>query len=380
MDGVPMKLSRRYEPLNFDEEDITLPDMKTVEEFIQDFTYEFNAELCSLEIAEKRSKEICEEAEKVRKRQLEEMERRKQQQDEDKKKKLDPQPSLQKGDEDSTSKQKQLPPSIPHQSSLPTPMPSVSVSTLPPVPVICGPHPMAGHPIHQLPQLSHPIDYRFPLPPGPVSISHTTPTPIPSSQTMPSISHHPLVNGQDSVTPRFPPGINNPLTNSFATQSTAYSTANSIESLPNGSTSRHSPTSVTTETPPQTSTPPPTCVVSSAANKPDVSTANLKKINTKEFEIVGSSPFDDALLRSIDDKQELNSVFESAYQTNRIPNNHVNNFNQGMYSSSAPTNSVNSSGHHHLNHQHIQHPHQPSSASSQTPSSLSFFINSHPKS
>lgn len=63
----------------------------------------------------------------------------------------------------------------------------------------------------------------------------------------------------------------------------------------------------------------------------------LKQINTKEFEdVVGSSPFDDALLKSIDDKQELNSVFANVSNNSSHPQNHYhgpnhhspyNNFN-----------------------------------------------------
>jgi hypothetical protein len=40
---------------------------------------------------------------------------------------------------------------------------------------------------------------------------------------------------------------------------------------------------------------------------------------------VGSSPFDDALLRSIDDRQELNSVFANV--VHQPPNHSINNTN-----------------------------------------------------
>lgn len=43
-------------------------------------------------------------------------------------------------------------------------------------------------------------------------------------------------------------------------------------------------------------------------------------INPADFENTTASPFDDALLRSIDDKQELTSVFQQAYLTQTFPN------------------------------------------------------------
>jgi hypothetical protein len=47
-------------------------------------------------------------------------------------------------------------------------------------------------------------------------------------------------------------------------------------------------------------------------------------INPADFETTTTSPFDDALLRSIDDRQELSSVFQQAYMTptsSTFPNN-----------------------------------------------------------
>lgn len=67
-------------------------------------------------------------------------------------------------------------------------------------------------------------------------------------------------------------------------------------------------------------------------------TLRLKPINTKEFEdVVGSSPFDDALLRSIDDKQELNSVFANVHPPpNNNPSNNFNGPNHSAYNNFNP--------------------------------------------
>ena len=63
----------------------------------------------------------------------------------------------------------------------------------------------------------------------------------------------------------------------------------------------------------------------------------LKPINTKEFEdFVGSSPFDDALLRSIDDKQELNSVFANVQQPNNNSPHSFNGPNHSAYNNFNP--------------------------------------------
>lgn len=69
----------------------------------------------------------------------------------------------------------------------------------------------------------------------------------------------------------------------------------------------------------------------------------LKPINTKEFEdVVGSSPFDDALLRSIDDRQELNSVFANVLHHPAPqpppphPNNHFNGPHHSPYNTFNP--------------------------------------------
>lgn len=57
--------------------------------------------------------------------------------------------------------------------------------------------------------------------------------------------------------------------------------------------------------------------VNGSGQQAEAQVPRLRPINTKEFEeFVGSSPFDDALLKSIDDKQELNSVFANVQPLN----------------------------------------------------------------
>lgn len=82
---------------------------------------------------------------------------------------------------------------------------------------------------------------------------------------------------------------------------------------------------------------------SSHCSTTQVTSAAVRPINTKDFDpVAGSSPFDDALLKSIDEKQELNSVFANVYHNNSSTssnhmNHNTNNMTSGATSHSHPS-------------------------------------------
>ena len=232
------------------------------------YAYEFNAELCALEIADRRDREICEEAEKVRQRMLMQEQQQQQQQQQ------------QKQQKEREEKQRQQN----HETEVREP-------------AVQQPESVGAE------QMTHTLTTRAPVP-------------VPLTDSRPVVTSQPVMMQTNSV-----PVV-----------------------VPVASSSHYSTTQVTT-TPAVT---------------------RFKPINTKDFDpVAGSSPFDDALLKSIDEKQELNSVFANAYHNNNssssstsssasnhlnhnmtsgashshpsIPANHFHNTNQSFFPNSSPS-------------------------------------------
>ena len=279
-------------------------------------TYEFGSELRALEAADRRSREICEEAERVRQRQL-------QQQQELGLNVQTQQPSSSSSSSSSSSLLRQHVPEIPstqfaNSLSVITSHAPPAATSLAPSPVLPAPPPPPPPPPPPggITSFSHP----------PVILASSVNPPPSSSSSMSSFHSLPVSSSTGtSLPPLLPPnrlpalaGSSYGALGSQSSPAVMPVLASAAPVMSNGSSSSMQalpPSSLASGSSDQALKDP----VMQPQQQPQPA-LKLKPINTREFEdFVGSSPFDDALLRSIDDKQELNSVFANVHPSSSIP-------------------------------------------------------------